>query len=149
NAPAHELAERVGRMTPPGLNNMFFVSGGSEANETALKLARQYHYERGEGTRYLVISRWQSYHGGTIGALSMSGMIGRRDKYAPLLLDFPHIAECNCYRCPFALTYPSCGIRCAHELETAIKHAGPKNVSAFIAEPVVGAAAGATTPPPE
>jgi adenosylmethionine-8-amino-7-oxononanoate aminotransferase len=149
NQPANDLAERVGRFTPPGLNNAFFVSGGSEATETAIKLARQYHVECGAPARYLVISRWQSYHGGTLGALSLSGITLRREKYAPLLLDFPHIAECNCYRCPFGLEYPSCGIRCAHELESAIKHAGPKNVSAFIAEPVVGAAAGATTPPPE
>jgi adenosylmethionine-8-amino-7-oxononanoate aminotransferase len=149
NAPANELAERVGRFTPPGLNNAFFVSGGSEATETAIKLARQYHVERGDPARYLVIARWQSYHGGTLGALSLSGITVRREKYAPLLLDFPHIPECNCYRCPFGLTYPTCGIRCARELEVAIKHAGPRNVSAFIAEPVVGAAAGATTPPPE
>jgi adenosylmethionine-8-amino-7-oxononanoate aminotransferase len=149
NQPANELAERVGRFTPPGLNNVFFVSGGSEATETAIKLARQYHVERGDPARYLVIARWQSYHGGTLGALSLSGITVRREKYAPLLLGFPHIAECNCYRCPFGLEYPSCGIRCAHELESAIKHAGPKNISAFIAEPVVGAAAGATTPPPE
>ncbi|MEP7200429.1 MAG: aspartate aminotransferase family protein [Chloroflexota bacterium] len=149
NQPANELAERVGRMTPAGLNHCFFVSGGSEATETAIKLARQYHVERGDASRYLVIARWQSYHGGTLGALSLSGIVGRREKFAPLLLDFPHIAECNCYRCPFGLTYPSCDVRCARELETAIKHAGPRNVSAFIAEPIVGAAAGATTPPPE
>jgi adenosylmethionine-8-amino-7-oxononanoate aminotransferase len=149
NAPANELAERVGRLTPPGLNHSFFVSGGSEATETAIKLARQYHVERGESSRYLVISRWQSYHGGTLGALSASGITVRREKYAPLLLDFPHIAECNCYRCPFDMTYPACGLRCAHDLEVAIKHVGARNISAFIAEPIVGAAAGATTPPPE
>ncbi len=149
NQPVNELAERVGRFTPPGLNHAYFVSGGSEANETAIKLARQYHVERGEPSRYLVVSRWQSYHGGTLGALSLSGITARREKYAPLLLDFPHIPECNCYRCPFGLTYPSCGVRCAHALEDAIKHTGARNVSAFIAEPIVGAAAGATTPPPE
>jgi adenosylmethionine-8-amino-7-oxononanoate aminotransferase len=149
NEPVNELAERVGRFTPAGLNNAYFVSGGSEANETAIKLARQYHVERGEGERYLVISRWQSYHGGTLGALSLSGITARREKYAPLLLDFPHIVEANCYRCPFDLSYPACGIRCAHELENGIKHAGARNISAFIAEPIVGAAAGATTPPPE
>ena len=129
NAPAAELAERVGRFTPPGLNHAFFVSGGSEATETAIKLARQYHVERSDPARYLVIARWQSYHGGTLGALSLSGITARREKYAPLLLDFPHIPECNCYRCPYGLTYPACGIRCAHELEVAIKHAGPRNVS--------------------
>ena len=149
NEPVHQLAERVGRLTPEGLNNTYFVSGGSEATETAIKLARQYHYERGETTRHLMISRWQSYHGNTVGALSVSGLVGRRDKYTPYLLPFPHIAECNCYRCPFNRTYPSCGILCAYGLEVAIKHAGPKNVSAFIAEPIVGAAAGAITPPPE
>lgn len=149
NQPANELAERVGRFTPSGLNHAYFVSGGSEANETAIKLARQYHVERGESSRYLVVSRWQSYHGGTLGALSASGITLRREKYAPLLLDFPHIVECNCYRCPFDLAYPQCGLRCAHELESTLKRVGAQNVSAFIAEPIVGAAAGATTPPPE
>src|SRR5438309_9211352 len=72
NQPAHELAERLGRFTPAGLNHAYFVSGGSEANETATQLARQYHVERGEPSRYLVVSRWQSYHGGTLGALSAS-----------------------------------------------------------------------------
>ena len=149
NEPAHELAERLGRFTPTGLNHAYFVSGGSEANETAIKLARQYHVERGDKSRYLVISRWQSYHGGTLGALSASGITARREKYAPLLLDFPHIVECNCYRCPYGLEYPRCGVQCAHALEGALRHVGASNVSAFIAEPIVGAAAGATTPPPE
>jgi len=149
NDQAHLLAERVGRLTPPGLRHSYFVSGGSEAVETAIKLARQYHVENGEPRRYKIIARWQSYHGGTLGALSASGHSARRDKFAPLLLDFPHIPPANCYRCAFGQTYPGCGIECAWELERAVRQAGPENCSAFIAEPIVGAAGGAMTPPPE
>jgi adenosylmethionine-8-amino-7-oxononanoate aminotransferase len=125
------------------------VSGGSEAVETAIKLARQAHLENGQMQRYLVIARRQSYHGATLGALSATGMGPRRAPYLPLLLDFPHIAPAYCYRCPFDREYPGCDLACAHELEEAILRAGPERVSAFIAEPVVGSACGATVPPPE
>lgn len=149
NRPMIDLAERVAGLAPDGLNSVYFVSGGSEANETAIKLARQYHVERGSGSKSLVIGRWQSYHGATLGALSASGHVSRRRKYAPLLKDFPHIPPPYCYRCPLGQTHPSCHIACADELERAILQHGPENVAAFIAEPITGAASGAVVPPAE
>jgi adenosylmethionine-8-amino-7-oxononanoate aminotransferase len=143
-----ECAKRLAGFAPPGLDRVYFCSGGSEANEAAAKLARQYNLERGEPTKYKVIARWQSYHGNTLGALSMSGNIARRRRYAPMLLDFPHIPPAYCYRCPFNKTRDSCDLDCAWALDRGIKAAGPKYVSAFIAEPVVGATLG-TVPAPE
>ena len=149
NPAAVELGERLAALAPGDLNHVFLVSGGSEATESAAKLARQYHVERGEGTRYKIISRWASYHGATLGALSMTGHVARRRIYEPLLGPFPHIPPSYCYRCPFGLTYPDCEIRCATVLEDAIQQSGEENIAAFIAEPVVGAAAAAIVPPPE
>lgn len=148
--PIMELSRRVAKMAPGSLSRCYFVSGGSEATESALKFARQYFVERDSKTsKYKVIARKHSFHGNTIGALSMSGDALRRRKYAPLLLPFRHIPAPYCYRCEYGLSYPGCGALCAHELERAIKMEGPENVMAFIAEPVAGAAAGAFVPPPE
>lgn len=144
-----ELATRLAALAPGDLDRVYPVSGGSEANESAIKLARQYFLERGKPAKHQVIARWTSYHGNTLGALSVSGHVARRRPYAPMLLAAPHIPPCYCYRCPFGLTYPSCGVRCAHALEEEIKRQGPEHVAAFIAEPLVGAAGGALTPPPE
>ncbi|MGE5484962.1 MAG: aspartate aminotransferase family protein [Ignavibacteriales bacterium] len=144
------LARRMAEMAPGDLDKVYLISGGSEATESALKLARQYHLEKGKNPgKYKVIARWHSYHGNTIGALSMSGHVPRRRKYQPFLCDFPHIPAAYCYRCAYGLAHPGCGLRCATALEEAIKMEGPENVSAFIAEPVVGAAAGALVPPPD
>ncbi|UCH58114.1 MAG: aspartate aminotransferase family protein [Candidatus Bathyarchaeota archaeon] len=143
-----ECAEKLARFAPPGLNRTYFCSGGSEATEAAAKLARQYHLEQGGGSRYKIIARWQSYHGNTLGALSMSGNIARRRRYVPLLLDFPHIPPAYCYRCPFGKNREACDIDCALALEAEIKTNGPQYISAFIAEPVVGATLG-TVPAPE
>jgi adenosylmethionine-8-amino-7-oxononanoate aminotransferase len=143
-----ECADKLARFAPPSLNRVYFCSGGSEATEAAAKMARQYHLERGEASRYKVIARWQSYHGNTLGALSMSGNIARRRRYAPMLLDFPHIPPAYCYRCPFGKTRDNCSLECAWALEREIKSVGPEYVSAFIAEPVVGATLG-TVPAPE
>ena len=148
--PVMRLAERVIEMAPPGMARAFFVSGGSEAVEAAIKLARQYHVERGQWGRYRVIARWASYHGNTLGALSASGRPLWRRLFAPLLQDFPHIVPPYCYRCPFGSSYPQCGVACAHELERAIHlEGGADTLSAFIAEPVVGTSATGLTPPPE
>lgn len=149
NIPHMQLTERIASMAPRGMSHVFMCSGGSEATETALKMARQYHVERGQSTRYKIISRWSSFHGNTLGSLSMSGMTSRRAAFTPLLAPFPHIVPCNCYRCPFGKSYPGCGIQCAHDLEAAILREGPDSIAAFIAEPFVGAAAGATAAPPE
>jgi adenosylmethionine-8-amino-7-oxononanoate aminotransferase len=149
NLPHMQLTEQIAALAPTGMSNVFMCSGGSEATETALKMARQYHVERGESSRYKIISRWSSFHGNTLGSLSMSGMSSRREAFVPLLAPFPHIAPCYCYRCPFDKTYPSCAVTCAHDLERAIVREGSNSIAAFIAEPIVGAAAGATTAPPE
>ncbi len=145
--PIKKLADLVSSLAPGSLNKLYLVSGGSEATESALKMARQYYMERdGRTGKYKIISRWKSFHGNTIGALSMTGD-NRRKKYAPLLLDFPHVVPCYCYRCEFKLTPDNCGLECAYDLERVIKAEGSETIAAFIAEPVVGAASGALVPP--
>jgi adenosylmethionine-8-amino-7-oxononanoate aminotransferase len=144
------LAERVAELTPGDVNYSYFVSGGSEATETAMKMSRQYFLERdGKSSKYKVISRWTSFHGNTIGSLSMTGDPIRRKKYAPILLDFPKIPQAYCYRCRYGKTYPECNMACAYALEEQIIEQGPENVAAFIAEPVIGSAAPGAYPPPE
>lgn len=142
-------ADLVVRFTPPGLSRVFFVSGGSEATETAIKMVRQYWVDAGRPSKYKIISKQASYHGATLGALSLSGFAARRGPYEPLLVPFPKIPEVHCRRCPYGLTYGSCAIECAAELERAILREGADTVAAFIAEPVSGAANAAVVPPPE
>lgn len=147
--PARELADLVAGLAPADLNKLYLVSGGSEATEAALKMARQYFLERdGRTGKYKVVSRWKSFHGNTIGALSMTGD-KRRKKYTPLLLNFPKAAPCYCYRCPFDRRPDTCEVNCAHDLERVLKLEGADSVTAFIAEPIVGAACGAVVPHPE
>ncbi len=144
-----ELADRVISFSPPGMSRVYFVSGGSEATEVAIKIARQYYLLQGKERKVNIISRWLSYHGATLGALSLSGHIQRRKDYLPYLTDSPHIPPPYCYRCPFELSYPACHIRCAEELERTIKEIGADHIAAFIAEPIIGNAAGAVVPPAE
>jgi len=136
----------------PGLDhfsNIYFVSGGSEAVEAALKLARQYVVEIGQPERQIIISRRQSYHGNTLGALSVSGNVARRAIYEPILQPGHHIAPCNPYRNRQAdESLAVYGQRVANELETAIQTLGSQRVLAFIAETVGGATPGATPPVP-
>ena len=151
NYPAEQAAEALAEMTPADLNYFFFVSGGSEAVESAIKLSRQYYIER-NGTdtmKHLIIGRWNSYHGATLGAMSVGGNIPKRRIFAPQLKDNPKICSHYCYRCPYHMTYPDCGILCARELEFSIQRVGPENVAGFIAEPLVGSTAGALVPPDE
>ena len=143
------LAPRNFRESPDGPGRVLFTSGGSEATETALKLCRQFFLERGEPSRAKFISRAQSYHGATLGALALSGNVKRRTPFLPLLPESHHIAPCYCYRCPVHLQYPSCGIACADELDKKIRELGPENVAAFFVEPISGATLGAAVPPPE
>lgn len=145
--PIQKLAKKITSLTPKSLNKVFFVSGGSEGTESAIKLACQYHLERGEPTKHKVISRWMSYHGNTLGALSASGFVYRRKKFQSLLLDFPHIPPAYCYRCWYNKEYPSCDLACARELERAIQKAGAATISAFIAEPIGGSAIGSVPAP--
>lgn len=140
------LAEKLVAFSPPGLSRVYFLSGGSEAIETAVKLARQYQVERGKPGKYKVISRWTSYHGNTLGALALSGHTGRRKLYLPLMPHTPHIAPAYCYRCPFGRVPDACALECALDLEKTILYEGPEAVSAFLAEPIVGATAGALVP---
>jgi len=143
------LSKKIIEMSPEGMSKVLLASGGSMAMESAIKLARQYHIERGNDSKHKIIARWTSYHGNTIGALSASGRSSWRAYFEPYLLNFPHIQPPYCYRCPFGKEYPSCGLTCALELERVIRFEGPKNISAFIAEPIIGTSAPGVTPPHE
>ena len=145
--PQIDLAQKIATLTPEGLSRVFFVSGGSEATESAMKIARKYHVETGNPQKYKVVSRWQSWHGNTIGALSMSGRTSWRQDYVPYLLDFPHIHPPYCYRCAYGKTYPDCRLHCADELERVIKQEGAHCIAAFIAEPILGTSAAGVAPP--
>ncbi|MGI6037397.1 MAG: aminotransferase class III-fold pyridoxal phosphate-dependent enzyme, partial [Limnochordia bacterium] len=113
--PTMELAEKLAAMAPPGMGEVkvFFSSGGSEANEAALKLARTYYLAKGIHSKYRFVSRWQGYHGNTMGTLSITGRTRWREPYLPLLLNFPHIYPPICYHCPFDSEYPRCDVKCA------------------------------------
>jgi adenosylmethionine-8-amino-7-oxononanoate aminotransferase len=149
NEPQELLANELIANAPPGLTRAFFVTGGSEAMEAALKLARQYHVECGRPERCHFISRWFSYHGNTLGALAVSGHHARRETYLPLLQDVTHVSPCFAYRGKQrSETDGDYGARVANELEAAILRVGPERVAAFIAEPVVGATIGAVAAVP-
>ncbi|MXZ79940.1 MAG: aspartate aminotransferase family protein [Gammaproteobacteria bacterium] len=142
--PAEKLATLLARHAPGDLDRVFFVSGGSEANEACLKLARQYFVEKGEKTRARIISRRQSYHGNTLGALATGGNYLRRKPYAPLLIETDQVAPCYAYREALdGETAEEYGLRAADELDRKIREIGAENVMAFVAETVVGATLGA------
>lgn len=146
-APAEELADLLIANAPGDLDRVYLVSGGSEAVESALKLARQFHIENGEPSRKHVIARRQSYHGNTLGALAAGGNEWRRQQFSPLLVDVSHIAPCYEYaERNEGETLADYGQRAANELEEEILRLGPENVMAFLAEPVVGATLGAVPP---
>jgi adenosylmethionine-8-amino-7-oxononanoate aminotransferase len=141
---AEELAELLVSDAPAGIGHAFFVSGGSEAIEAAMKLARQYFVEIGESGRAVFIARRQSYHGNTLGALALGGNEARRRQFAPLLVDVARVSACFEYReRPEAESPEQYGARLARELEAEIVRIGPRRVIAFCAETVVGATAGA------
>jgi len=140
-------AEALGEILPEGLGKIYFLSGGSESIEAAIKLARQYCLESGQSQRWRVVARWHSYHGNTLGALSLTGRIGMRRPYLPLLIDFPHFPPPYCYRCPFNLVHPGCELECAKALENVIQMEGPETISGVILEPIIGATVGAVVPP--
>lgn len=149
--PIERCAARVVEWAPDGLNHVYFVSGGSEATETAVKMARQYYVERdGKGSsKWKVISKWNSFHGNTIGALSMTGITGRRKMYDPILINFPKIPQFYHYRNPWhAITLHDTSVLAAEALEEEILRQGPENVAAFITEPIVGSAAPGIYPDP-
>ena len=146
NEPLQKMAELIVNMTPAGIDWVTFVSGGSEATETAMKMTREYFIEIGKPSKYKIVARWQSYHGNTLGALSMSGHTGRRKRYSPLLADFRHCVPAYCYRCSFGLEPADCRLECARDIENAILQEGPENVAAVILEPIVGSTIGAAVP---
>jgi len=144
------LADRLCALAPEGLDRVYFLSGGSEAMEAALKLTRQYFLEVGQPKRTRIIARDQSYHGNTLGALATGGNKLRRDPFAPLLIDaVSHIPACYPYRHQQeGESLEAYGLRAAQALEDEIQRLGPDTVAAFVAEPVVGATAGALVPAP-
>ena len=147
NEPQELLAARLAERFGEAGARVYFLSGGSEANETAIKLARQYWLAKGKDSKHIVISREQSYHGNTLGALSLSGNPMRREIYAPCLHDWPRIAPCYAYRHQQDdETDDEYGERAAQALEDAILEHGADNIAAFIAETVVGATLGAVPP---
>lgn len=149
----HKLSAKIAHLAPSGLNKVYFTTGGSEANESAMKLARQFHRDAGRPEKHLVIGRWQSYHGNTMAALSVGGDIKRRQMYTSNLLDFKHIHSPNCKRCPFQRDKENCDENrnwsCIKAFESLVLETGPDQISAFIAEPIVGSQLGAVSPPIE
>ena len=141
---AEKLADILTENAPEGLDRAYFVSGGSEATESALKLARQYHLERGNTKKYQIIARQQSYHGNTLGVLAAGGNKWRREPFEPMLMEMSHIIPCYSYREKRAdETLDEYASRTAQALENEILKLGAENVAAFIAETVVGATLGA------
>ena len=149
NKPMEQLAAELIEVAPEGIERIYFVSGGSEAIEAALKLARQYFVEKGEPQRTRVIARQQSYHGNTLGALAAGGNLWRRRQFEPLLFDVTHVPTCYPYRNRReGETEDAYGERLAKELEAEIQRLGPDTVMAFLAETVAGATIGAIPPVP-
>jgi adenosylmethionine-8-amino-7-oxononanoate aminotransferase len=151
SVPAEKLAARLLQLAPANFQNsgrVYFTSGGSEATETAIKLARQYHLECGQPQRYGVISRRQSYHGSTLGAMSVSGNVARRAPYQPLLAEWGHVSECFAYHHPGSLKDEDYGLACANDLDKFLRGSNGNSSAAFIFEPVVGATLGAAVPSP-
>jgi adenosylmethionine-8-amino-7-oxononanoate aminotransferase len=132
NLRALELVDLISKLTPGDLHTVKLFSGGSESTEAAMKLARQYHRQTGNPNKYKVISRYESYHGATMGALAASGYL--------------HVLPPTCYRCPFELEYPDCDVVCARIIEEVIRREDPSTVSALIVEPI-GNTGGVITPP--
>ena len=138
-----KAAKKVADWAPGDLNHVYFLSGGSEGTESAIKLARQYFKERdGDTSKWKIISKWNSYHGATLGALSMTGHIGRRTMYDPYLNDFPKVNQFYHYRNKWdTKTLYETSIKAAEALEEKILQIGEKNIAGFISEPVIGSAA--------
>ena len=149
NMPAMKLAEALAEIAPGKINRFTFVCDGSEAVETAIKLARHYHYYRGDKRRYKIISRRGAYHGVTGGALSVLGtVLPMRQIMDPVMPGTVFVESPYCYRCPLHLTYPACDLACARDVERSIEFEDPEQISAFIGEPIQQAF-GALSPPPE
>lgn len=145
--PSEELAKRIAGLTPEGLDRVFFVSGGSEAVESALKMARQYALTQGQAQRYKVISRYPSYHGATLGALAITGYAPMSAPFDPMMKSMPKIPAPRAYLDGLDPSDPATGLHYANMLEDKILEEGPATVLAFIVEPIGGASTGALVPP--
>ena len=146
-APASHLGARLAEILPGELDHFFFCNSGSEANETAIKIARQYGRQKHPGqNRHKIIARYQGYHGFTFGAMSATGQVGRRSKFEPLVPGFLHVEPPYCYRCPLKQTYPSCNLGCVDAIEQVIRREDPETVAAVVAEPIIGGG-GVIVPP--
>ena len=146
--PVEDLALALAEHATGDIDRFYFLPSGSEAVEAAIKLAHQIHLAQGRCQRSVLISRWKSYHGLTMGALAAAGRTIFRAPYYPLFHDAVHIPPPYCLRCSFGLTYPACSLRCAMALEEAIQNVGPEVVSAFLAETVSGGSLASCPPPP-
>ena len=147
SAVLEEYARRLAVHAPGDCRRLYLVSGGSEANETAVKMARAYHLAGGRPSRRKVVHRAVSYHGNTLATLALSGRPGLRAPYEPLLAAAPETMAPFCYHCPLDRAYPECGVACVEDLEAVVLREGPDTVAAYIAEPIIGASAGAAVPP--
>ena len=148
NVPAAGLADKINGLVGGGYHT-YFVNSGSEANEAGFKIARQYmkHEYPGE-YRFKTVSRYFAYHGTTLATLDAGGMGERKAKFEPFSGDFVHVAHPYCYRCPFGLSYPSCGLACVKNMETTILGEGPETVAEVIVEPIMSGV-GVAVPPDE
>lgn len=147
NVPSILLAEKLNEWLG-GNYRIFYSNSGSDANEVAFKIARQYHDQNGEPSRFKFISRYRAYHGNSMGALSATGQANRKIKYEPLSSGFQHVAPPYCYRCPFGKTYGQCEIECAKTIEDVINYEGAETVAGVIMEPVI-TGGGVIVPPSE
>lgn len=147
SVPAIKLAEKLNEWLGGGYR-IFYSNSGSDANEAAFKIARQYHHQNGEPSRYKFISRHRAYHGNSIGALSATGQAHRKVKYEPLSTGFQHVAPPYCYRCPFGKKYGECQLECAKTYEDVMNWEGAETVAGIILEPVI-TGGGVIVPPPE
>jgi adenosylmethionine-8-amino-7-oxononanoate aminotransferase len=143
-----QLANRLVEVAPGDLHAVKFLSGGSESTEAAIKMARQYHKLTGNATKFKIISRYQAWHGSTMGSLSASGLRSRRAVNEPLAGGFVHVFPPTCYRCPFGKEYPSCDITCVSLIGDVIEMEGPETVAAVFVEPI-GHTGGIIDPPEE
>ncbi|MDR6884241.1 aspartate aminotransferase family protein [Bacillus sp. 3255] len=134
--PAIELAAKINEWLD-GEYRIFFSNSGSDANEVAFKIARQYHHQNGKPSKFKFISRHRAYHGSSMGALGATGQAQRKLKYEPLGTGFQHVPPPYCYRCPFGQTQDSCSLQCAKAIEDAIVWEGPDSVAGVIMEPVI------------
>lgn len=148
NPIAVQLANLLARIAPGDLNTVKFECGGSEVTEAAIKMARQYHRLTGNPNKYKIISRYQSWHGSTMGSLSASGLKSRRTVNEPLAPGFLHVFPPTCYRCPFGKSYPTCDLTCATLIEDVIDMEDPSTVAAIMVEPI-GHTGGIIDPPEE